>query len=201
MRPRPAVLTAREVYHSNSYGSCLGGQRTVRLMGTLRRFGHICQDVEDWFDVPSASRTRASLSGAALALVRMTRSTTSFGDEGSTSNARTGTCGREGKRRALWILGSRVRGDDGGLVRIGVLCGFRVPAFAGMTDGLVGFGHPLRGVRAGLKPAPTLFVCPLRCEGEGTGVLYGFWFPASAGTTGVWGNDGGRSCTSGKVFR
>ena len=108
LRPRPAVLTAREVYHSNSYGSSLGGQRTVRLMGTLRRFRHICQDVEDWFDVPSALRTRASLSGAALALVGTARSTMSFGDEGSTSSARTGTCGREGKRRALWILGSRV---------------------------------------------------------------------------------------------
>ena len=36
---------------------------------------------------------------------------------------------------------------------------------------------------------------------EGKGVLYGFWVPACAGMTGGCGDDGGLSCTSGKVFR
>ncbi len=57
----------------------------------------------------------------------------------------------------------------------GVLYGFWIPAYAGMTsgfgDGLVpGFWYPLRAVRAGLKPAPTLFAGPplnIPKEGEG----------------------------------
>ena len=75
------------------------------------------------------------------------------------------------KRRVLWILGSRVRGND--------------VAWGGMTwfgGGMASFmdsGSRVRGNDVAIAGMTWVW----RGFGGGNGVLYGFWVPASAGMT------------------